>query len=171
MKILYSYFRYTSRIFLKWAPFFARCNIMFHEKIKYEFHGKIRRNKDWVTKKKYIEEFAWGASLFRLHAIFSKYIFFVAFFVYSLSLCSQVTYLRKDPYKHIYNIVMGSILCDSIMSEWSKIHEYENLLQFNTSLLTSLRTRYNFRLCFSFSCSGYCLSLIKKTHALNYYSF
>ena len=109
MKILYSYFKYTSRIFLKWAPFFARCNIMFHEKIKYEFHGKIRRNKDWVTKKKYIEEFAWGASLFRLHAIFSKYIFFVAFFVYSLSVPKWHT-CGMTPI-NIYIILLWVVFC------------------------------------------------------------
>ena len=53
------------------------------------------------------------------------------------------------------------------MSEWS------NILQFNTSWLASLRTRYilDLALVFSSSCSGYDLTLIKRSHTLNLYSF
>ena len=51
-----------------------------------ELHEKPRR-KDWVTEKKYIEEFVWGISLFLLHALFSmSFCLFVAFFVYFLPL-------------------------------------------------------------------------------------
>ena len=39
------------------------------------------------------------------------------------------------------------------------------------SWLASLRTWYYYRLCFSFSCSGYGLVLIKESHTLNYYLF
>ena len=49
--------------------------------------------------------------------------------------------------------------------------KYENLLQFDTSWLASLRTWYYFRLCFSFSCSGYDLTLPRKSNTLNCYSF
>ena len=45
--------------------------------------------------------------------------------------------------------------------EWKS--EYQNLLQFNTGWLASLRTWYYFRLCFSFSC--------KMSHTLNCYPF
>ena len=57
------------------------------------------------------------------------------------------------------------------MISWVNDWNNENLLQFNTSWLAFLRTWYYFRLCFSFSCSGYDLTLIKKSHTLNYYSF
>ena len=49
--------------------------------------------------------------------------------------------------------------------------KYENLLRFITSWLASLRKWYYFRLCFSFSCSGYDLISIKKSHTLNCYPF
>ena len=68
----------------------------------------------------------------------------------------------------LHNIAMVGVLCDDTMSERSK---YDNLLQFNASWLASLETWYYFQLCFSFSCSGYDLILIKKTHAINCYSF
>ena len=61
MQILYSYFRYTGRLFLGYALFVARCNT-------------IRTS--WETKKerlscrtKCIKEFVWGISLFWLHAL------------------------------------------------------------------------------------------------------
>ena len=44
-------------------------------------------------------------------------------------------------------------------------------MQFNASWLASLEVWYHFRLCFSFSCSSYDLTLIKKTHKTNCYSF
>ena len=59
------------------------------------------------------------------------------------------------------------------MMSWVNGWKYENPLQSinNTSWLTCLRMWYYFRLCFSFSCSGYDLTLIKKSHTLNCYSF
>ena len=89
--------------------------------------------------------------------------FFVAFFVYSLPLpkrrtCWMVTI-------KIRHIAMGDILRDDIMSERSKTWKF---LQFSTSWLASLIL---FRLCFSVSCSGYDLTLIKKSQTLNCYSF
>ena len=109
-------------------------------------------------RKKYKEEFVWETSLFWLHTLLTIS-FFVVFFVYSLS---QVTYFLNDPNKDTkyfygwYRVWYGT---------------YENLLQFNTSWLASLRTWYYFRLCFSFSCSGYDLTLIKKSHTRNCYLF
>ena len=75
VQILYSYFRYTNRLFLGCVLFLARCNIS---------------RASWETKKerlsyriKYIAEFVWWTLLFWLHALLSMS-FFVAFFVYSL---------------------------------------------------------------------------------------
>ena len=61
------------------------------------------------------------------------------FFVYSFPLPDWRT-LGMAPIKK-YSIVMGGILCDDIMSTWSKIW---NLLQFNTNRLASLKTWYFF---------------------------
>ena len=57
------------------------------------------------------------------------------------------------------------------MIPWVNGPKFDNLLQFNTSCLGSLGTWYYFRLCFSFSCSGYDLTLIKKSHTRNCYLF
>ena len=58
------------------------------------------------------------------------------------------------------------------MISWVNGWKYENLLQFNTSWLASLRMWYlYFKLCFSSSCSDYDLTLIKKWRTLNCYSF
>ena len=65
-------------------------------------------------------------------------------------------------------IYIGGILCDV---SWVNGRKHENLSKLNTSWLTSIRTWYYFKLCFSFSCSGYDLILIKKSHTLNCYSF
>ena len=59
----------------------------------------------------------------------------------------------------IHNIVMGGILCDA-----------EIILLFNTSWLASLRTWCLALDFLSFSCSGYDLMLISKSHTLNCYS-
>ena len=48
-------------------------------------HEEPRKNKDWVTEKKYIEEFVWGTSLSWQHTLLSMSVF-VAFFIYSLPL-------------------------------------------------------------------------------------
>ena len=106
----------------------------------------------------------WGTSLFWLHALLSMP-HFVAFFVNSLPLPNWRT-CWMAPIK-MHDIALGGILCDDIMSEWSK---YVKFLQFNTRLLGSLRTYY-FRFCFSFNCSVYDLTLIRKSHISNYYSF
>ena len=66
----------------------------------------------------------------------------------------------------LHNIAIVGFVCDDIMNERSKI-----LMQFHTSWLASLRTRYYFRLRFSFICSGYDFTLIKKSQTLNCYSF
>ena len=94
------------------------------------------------------------------------------YFIFCCFLCpvpsrSQVPHLLNGSYK-IHNIAFGPIVCDYIMSERSKIWK---LMQFNTSWLASRRTWYYFRFCFGFIFSGYDLTLTKKSHALNFYSF
>ena len=109
-----------------------------------EFYGKPKR-KDFQKGK---------IKFFWLHAHLSMS-FFVAFFIYSFPL----------PKWHNCTMAhMTGILCDNIMSDSRK---YKNLLQFNTSWLASLRTWYCFRVCFSFSCSSYDLTLIRKRHTLS----
>ena len=59
------------------------------------------------------------------------------------------------------------------MISWVNGQKQENLLQFNTSWLASLRIWYYFRLFSSFSCPCYDLILIKKSQinwSLTYYS-
>ena len=68
-----------------------------------------------------------------------------------------------------YIILRCLVFC--VMIPWVNGPKCDNLLQFNTSCLGSLGTWYYFRLCFSFSYSGYDLTLIKKSHTLNFYSF
>ena len=83
-------------------------------------------------RKKYIEGFVWGTSIFSTGKP-PLYVIFVAFFVYSPS---QVTYLLNDPKKDTYYYSWYSV--------WYR--KYVNLLEFNTSWLASLRTWYYFRL-------------------------
>ena len=78
MQILYSYFRYTGRLFFGCALFVARCNII---RASWETKNKQRLS----HRKKYIEEFVWAKSLFWLHTLLSMSLS-VAFFVYSLPL-------------------------------------------------------------------------------------
>ena len=59
-----------------------------------------------------------------------------------------------------YIILLWVVFC--VITSWVNCWKYENLLQFNTSWLASLRTWLYFRHCFSFSCSGYDFMLIKK---------
>ena len=66
-----------------------------------------------------------------------------------------------------YKILRWLIFC--VMIPWVKGRKYNNLLQFNTSWFASLETWYYFRLYFSCSCSGYELTLIKRSHTLNCY--
>ena len=83
-------------------------------------HEKLWRDKDWVTEKKYLEEFVWGASVFWLTTLYSMSLC-VTFFVYSCSLPKWRTWWMV-PIKKIHNIAMGDgILCDDIMSERLKI--------------------------------------------------
>ena len=125
------------------------------EEIKIELQKKIR----------YIDEFVWGTSFFRLHSPLSVS-FVVTFFIFCLSLLEW----RISWMGHIKmcNIAMGGILCDDIMRERSK---YENLLKLDTRWLASLITWYYFRLCFSFICPDYDLILIQESHPLNCYRF
>ena len=60
-QILYSYFRYTGRLFLGCLHFVACCNT-----IRASWETKKER---LSYRKKYIEEFVWGISLFWLHAL------------------------------------------------------------------------------------------------------
>ena len=62
---------------------------------------------------------------------------------------------KKDTYCYVW------------YSAWYR--KYEILLQFNTSSLASLGTWYYLRLFSSFNCSAYDLTLIIKSHILNYY--
>ena len=156
--MLYNYFTYTGRLFFGCGLSVALCNIN---------RASCETKKERLNyRKKYIEECVWGTSLFWLHAPLSMS-FFVAFFVYSLPYLKWRTCWMTPM---IHSVVMDVILCDNIMSEPLKI---ENLFQFNTSWLESLKTWYYlacldfYRLCFTFSCSGYDLTLIKKSHTLN----
>ena len=109
VQILYSYFRYTGRLFLGYAVFVAHCNT-----IRTSWETKKER---LSYRKKYIEEFVWGISLFWLHALLSMSF---CCFLCLLPPTFQVTYSRNGPYKDIH-IAMGGILCDDIMSKRSKI--------------------------------------------------
>ena len=108
MQILYSYFRYTGRLFLGCALFVACWNI-------------IRAS--WETKKerlsfrrKYIEELVWGISPFWLHLLLS-----MSFCCFLCLLSAPLKWRTCGiaPIK-ICSSAMGSILCDDI-SERLKI--------------------------------------------------
>ena len=92
--------------------------------------------------------------------------FFVAFFVQFL----PVLKCRTCWMAPIKFIILPLVL-SCVMILWVNDRKYENLMQFNTSWLASRRTWYFFRFCFSFIFSGYDLTLTKKSHALNFYSF
>ena len=66
-------------------------------------------------------------------------------------------------------ILVWVVFC--VMISWVNGQKSEKCFQFNSRWLGSLRTWYYFRFCFSFSCSGYDLTLIKKSHTSNCYSF
>ena len=102
---------------------------------------EIKKEKRFSYRKKYTEEFVWGTSLLWLRALLSMS-FFAAFFVYCFHLPEWRT-CRTAPIK-MHNIAKAVILCDE---------------RLNTSWLASLRRQCYFRLCFSFSCSGYDLTL------------
>ena len=73
VQILYSYFRYTGRIFLGCALFVAHCSII---------RASWKTKKEWRLsyRKKYIEEPVRGKSLFWLHVLLSV-LSFATFFV------------------------------------------------------------------------------------------
>ena len=121
MQILYSYFRYTGRLFLGYALFVARCNT-----IRTSWETKKER---LSYRKKCIEGFVWGISLFWLHALLSMS--FCCFLRLHLP-PSQVTHFRNGSYKDTY-IGMSGILCDGIMSKRSKI--WKSIIQYYTLFL------------------------------------
>ena len=110
VQIWYGYFRYTVRLFLGCALLLAHSNIS-----RASWETKKER---FSYRKKYIWEFAWGTSLFWLHAFLSMSLS-VAFFVFFLPLPKEAT-CWMTPIK-IHNIAMVGILCDDTMSEQSKI--------------------------------------------------
>ena len=83
-------------------------------------------------------------------------------FLRLLPLSSQVTYLLNGLYKDTLLWVVFFVIIS-----WVNGQKYENLLQFSASWLASLRTWNYSRLWFSFSCSGYDLTLIKTSLTLN----
>ena len=97
-----------------------------------------------------------------------SFLFCFCCFLRLLPPSSQVSSLLNGSYKDTW-YCYGGVLCVVIL--WVNGRKYENLMQFNTSWLASLRAWYYFRFYFSFSCSGYDLTLIKKSHTLNCYLF
>ena len=99
-----------------------------------ELHEKPR-GKDWITEKS-----TWKNLCKEYHFFDCTPFIRCLCFLRLLLPPSQLSTFGMVPIK-IYSIAL-----------------YENLLQFNTSWLTSLKTWHFFRLCFSFSCSGYDLN-------------
>ena len=126
------------------AVFFLDVLFLLLAGILSELYEKLTKNKDWITKKKYREEFVWVTSLLWLHAHLS-----MSFLLLSLS-----TSLPKwrscwmAPIK-IHDIAIGGILC-------------------NTSWLTSLRMQYYFRtflasVVHTLNCYSFLLTFLLKT--------
>ena len=88
VKILYSYFRYTGRLFLGCAPFVAHCNII---------RALWETKKELSYRKKYMEEFVRVTS----HFLTAHPPFYVIFccFLCLLPPFFKVTYLLNGPYK------------------------------------------------------------------------
>ena len=105
--------------------------------------GKIQFQKKEI-------EFVWVTKLFWLHALLS-----MSFFVAASSTPFPF------PSDVLTQWLYGDVLCDDIMSKRWKIWK-------SLAIYYSI---YYFRLCFSFSCSGYDLTLTKKNNTLNCYSF
>ena len=135
MQIWCSYFRYTVTLFLECALFLARCNII----------CTPRETKKEVLgyRKKYIEEFVRGTSLFWLDTAPYSMWFSVAFFVFSRPLPRWCTCWMVSIKIHTNGMV--GILFDDTMSERSRIWQY------TTSWLASQGPWNYFRLCFSLS--------------------
>ena len=127
--MLYSYFIYTGRLFFGCPLFVAHCNIM---------GAFCETKKERLSyRKKYIEQFVWRKSLFWLHALLSIS-FFIAFFVYFFPYPKWSTcWMTPERYK----VLLWVLFC--VMILWVNGRKYENLLQFNTSWLASLRTWYH----------------------------
>ena len=121
MQILYCYFRCAGRFFLGCALFVARCNT-----IRASWETK---NERLSYRKKFIEEFVRGISLFRLHALLSMSF---CCFLRLLLPHSQVMPLRNGCYKDTY-IAMGGILCDGIISKRSKT--WKSIIEYYTRFL------------------------------------
>ena len=111
MQILYSYFQLVISDTLVGS--FLDVLFLLLAVILSGLHEKPRRNKDWVTEKKYIEEFMWGTSLSWMHALLSLSLF-VAFFIYSFPFPKWHTCWVAQI--NIHNIALGDILCDY---EWT----------------------------------------------------
>ena len=108
VQILYSYFRWTCRLFIGCALFVAGCNT-----IRTSWEPKKER---LSYRKRYIQKSVWKISIFGLHALPSM----SSYFLCPLSPASQVMYLQNGSYKDTY-IAIGGFLCDDIISKWSKI--------------------------------------------------
>ena len=159
MQIWCNYFRFTGRLFLGCALFVASCNII---------------KASWGTKKERlsyrikIERITFVRGITFLTASPPFYVIFSCFHRLH-SPPSQVKYFLHGPNKE-------TLYCDGwcsfcVMIPWVNGRKYVSFLYFNTSWLPSQRTWYYFRFRFSLSCSGYDLTLIKKSHTLNWYSF
>ena len=122
-----------------------------------ELYGKLRRNTYWVTGKSAQKNLCEG------HHFFDGTLSFLCHFL----LLSSSTPLPKwricwmAPIK-IQNIATGGILCD-----------VENM-KFVCNLILAVgicKSAILFKTFFSFSCSGYDVTLIIKSHISNCYSF
>ena len=157
MQILFSYSRYIDRFFLGCVLFVARCNII-------RALWKIKKER-LSYRKKYIENLCKGD-----HFFYYTPSSLCHFFLLSSSTPSPFLSDVLGEWPLLRYIILLWMVFYVIIS-WVNGGKYENLLEFNTSWLASLRTWYYFRLCISFSCSGYDLILILKSHTLNCYSF
>ena len=153
MQVLYSYISYTG--FCLEVLFFFR-SLEYYQSFMRNQEGKNESQKK--VHKRICEK---DITFLTAHPVLYIFCCFLCLF----SPPFQVRYLWNDP----YIVLLWLVFCEmtSLVSGW----KYENLLQFNNSWLASLRMWYYFRLCFNFSCSGYDLTLTKKSHALNCYSF
>ena len=133
MQILYSYFRYTGRLFLVCALFDARCNT-----IRALWETKKKR---LSYKKIYIEKCVWGVSIFGLHALLS------------MSLCCFFHLLPPPKWRTFRIIPIKCIfLCVLFCGiSWVNTQKYGNLLQFNT-------TRFFYKQRFFFNSASMLLS-------------
>ena len=148
VQILYSYFRYTARLFLGCALFVARCNIIKAscetKKERLSFRENIEKN--WCEWHK-------------------------RFYCTPSFLCISLLLSLTTPFPFPSEQAQWPYGWCSVILSWVNGQKYENLLQFYFNWLPALRTWYYFRFCFSFSCSVFDLTLIKNSHTLNCYSF